>query len=84
MSTSYPVKVCDRLWLLGREESCVYLLQGESEAMIISGGYSYILPDVLAQLETIAPDPERITGLLILHSHFDHSGIVPGLNCRRP
>ena len=40
-------------------------------------GLSYILPDVLAQMKQSGIDPGEITMLLILHSHFDHVGIVP-------
>jgi glyoxylase-like metal-dependent hydrolase (beta-lactamase superfamily II) len=77
-------KICDGLWFLGREESCVYLLEGEREAMILSGGMSYIVPDILEQLRRWGIDEERITKLLILHSHFDHVGIVPFFKRRNP
>ena len=75
-------KILDNLWLLGREESCVYLLQGTRDSMIVSGGMSYIVPDVLQQFEEFGIDEERITKLLILHSHFDHVGIIPFLKRR--
>jgi glyoxylase-like metal-dependent hydrolase (beta-lactamase superfamily II) len=38
---------------------------------------SYILLDVLAQMNQFGLDPGKITKFLILHSHFDHVGIVP-------
>ncbi len=79
-----PGKIRDRLWLLGREESGVYLLEGKDEFMILSGGMSYILPDLLQQFKEFGLDEERIKKLLILHAHFDHVGIVPFLKRRHP
>ena len=79
-----PGKVCDHLRYMGCEESGVYLLEGRDESMIISGGMSYILPDILQQLEAFGIDENRITRLLILHAHFDHVGVVPFLKRRHP
>jgi glyoxylase-like metal-dependent hydrolase (beta-lactamase superfamily II) len=77
MRTHQPGKIRDHLWYFGRKESGVYLLEGNNESMIISGGMSYIVPQVLRQLKEFCITTERITKLLILHSHFDHVGIVP-------
>lgn len=77
-------KVRDRLWFLGREESGVYLLEENDESMIISGGMSYIVPDLLQQFKEFGIDEEKITKLLILHAHFDHVGIVPFFKRRHP
>ena len=72
-----PGKVRDHLWCLGHEASRIYLLEGREESMIISGGTRYIVPRVISQLEAFGIDKERIKKLLILHSHFDHVGVVP-------
>jgi glyoxylase-like metal-dependent hydrolase (beta-lactamase superfamily II) len=77
-------KVCDRLWYLGREESGIYLLEGERGSLIVSGGMSYIAPTVLDQLNAFGIDEKRIIGILILHAHFDHIGLVPLLKRRNP
>ncbi len=79
-----PGKIRDRLWLLGREESGIYLLEGKDEFMILSGGMSYIIPDLLQQFKEFDIDEEKIKKLLILHAHFDHVGIVPFLKRRHP
>jgi glyoxylase-like metal-dependent hydrolase (beta-lactamase superfamily II) len=79
-----PGKVKERLWFLGREESGVYLLEGNDGSMLISGGLSYIVPDLLSQFKKFGIDEDRITTLLILHSHFDHVGIVPFFKRRHP
>ena len=79
-----PGKVFEGLWYLGREESGVYLLEGDRSTMIISGGMSYIVSDILQQLKEFGRDKNRIKKLLILHSHFDHVGIVPYFKRRLP
>jgi len=79
-----PGKIIDQLWYLGHEESGIYLLDGGNEAMIINGGLRYILPDVLRQFKEFGIDEKKIAKLLILHSHFDHVGIVPFLKRRHP
>ena len=52
--------------------------------MIISGGVSCITPAVMQQMKTNQIDESRITKILILHSHFDHVGIVPYLKRSHP
>lgn len=79
-----PGKVCDRLWFLGQEGSCVYLLEGRNGSMLISGGLSCIVGDILDQFTRFGIDETRIRHLLILHSHFDHVGIVPFFKRRHP
>ena len=84
MRVRAPGKVRDGLWFLGREESGVYLLEGRDDAMILSGGMNYIVPDVMEQLQTFGINHQNISKLLILHAHFDHVGIVPYLKRSRP
>ena len=72
-----PGEIIDNLYHLGAEESCVYALRGGRGMALISGGMSYILPGVLSRMHEFGIDPAKITTLLILHSHFDHVGIVP-------
>ena len=84
MRIRQPGRVSDGLWCLGREESNVYLLQGTEGTMLISGGMSGIVPDVLQQLREFGLDEGRITSCLILHAHFDHVGIIPFFKRRIP
>ncbi len=79
-----PGKVVERIWFLGREESGVYLLEGNNGSMIVSGGMSYIVSEILQQFKDFHLDENRIKKLLILHSHFDHVGIVPFFKRRHP
>ena len=62
----------------------MYLLAGRKEAMLISAGISFILDDVLGQMQNFGIDSEKITSLLILHSHFDHVGTVPYFKRKYP
>ncbi len=70
--------------MLGRKESVVYLLKGNGEYALIGGGMIHIVPEVLQQLEEFNIEEERIKRLMILHSHFDHCGIVPFFKKRWP
>jgi len=79
-----PGRVNERILFLGREESGVYLLEGNNSSMIVSGGMSYIVSDLLQQFKEFGIDESRIKKLLILHSHFDHVGIVPFFKRRHP
>ena len=77
-------KIADGLWCLGREESCIYLLEGDKESMIVSGGMSYLAPTLLQQFKEFGIDETRISKILILHAHFDHVGAIPFFKRRNP
>jgi 2-aminobenzoylacetyl-CoA thioesterase len=77
-------RIRENLWYLGREESGIYLLEGRTSSLIISGGMSYLAPVVLRQLRDFAIDETKIGKLLILHAHFDHVGLVPFFKRRYP
>ncbi len=77
-------RIGERLWYLGREEAGVYLLEGDTASMIINGGTSYLAPVVQNQLSAFGIDQRKLKKLLILHSHFDHVGLVPFFRRRDP
>jgi len=68
--------ISDQLIFLGDQRVCMYLLKGE-RYLLLGGGMSYVVPTVEEQLDRFGVDRSRITGLLILHSHFDHSTAAP-------
>ena len=84
MHVEKPGPVTDRITLLGRRESCVYLLDGQDEAVILGGGMTCVAPDLFSQIQAFGIDPEKIRRLIIHHSHFDHVGLVPCLKARWP
>jgi len=77
-------KVTDRILLLGKKESNVYLLMDQDEYTIIGGGMIHIAPDVVKQLQDFAIDEKKIKRIIILHAHFDHCGLAPFLKKRWP
>jgi len=77
MIINQPGKITDKIFLLGRKESCVYLLKGKEEYAILGGGMVHIVPEVIEQLKKFNIEEERIKRIIILHSHFDHCSIVP-------
>ena len=77
-------QIDEGLWLLGTKESCVYLLEGSQSSALISAGMSYILPDLLRQINDFGISAGKIEHIIILHSHFDHVGIVPFLKRKWP
>ncbi len=62
----------------------MYLLEGRDGSIIISGGMSYLVPDLLHQFDEFGLREDRIQGIVILHAHFDHIGIVPFFHRRNP
>jgi 2-aminobenzoylacetyl-CoA thioesterase len=65
-------------------ESCIYLLEGSRESVLINGGMSFVVPDIIRQFQDFGIDESKITKILILHSHFDHVGIVPFFKRHNP
>lgn len=84
MRLRQPGRIADKLWFLGRGEACVYLLEGANGSILINGGVSCIVPDLLEQFREFHIDESRINKFLILHSHFDHVGIIPFFKRRHP
>ena len=79
-----PGRVTERITLLGRKESCIYLLDGGSEYAMLGGGMTYVIPDVLSQLANLDIDARKISRIIILHAHIDHVGIVSFFKRRWP
>lgn len=77
-------KVTDRILLLGRNESSVYILKGKDEYALVGGGMVHIVPEMLEQLKTYEIEEEKISRIFILHAHFDHCGVVPFFKKRWP
>jgi 2-aminobenzoylacetyl-CoA thioesterase len=84
MNVTEPGWVTERVALLGRLESCVQLVDGGGELALVGGAMSYVVPDVLEQLERLEIDERKIARLVILHAHFDHCGMIPILKRRWP
>jgi glyoxylase-like metal-dependent hydrolase (beta-lactamase superfamily II) len=78
-----PFQVTKNITLLGSELFNLYLVKGETYA-IIEGGVSGVTYPFLGQLSQLNVPPEAISHLVILHSHFDHMMVFPTLKGRYP
>jgi glyoxylase-like metal-dependent hydrolase (beta-lactamase superfamily II) len=79
-----PGFITDRILFLGRKESCVYLLKGLEEFALLGGGLAYIVNDIIKQLKSFNIEEKKIKRIIILHSHFDHCGIISFFKRRWP
>jgi glyoxylase-like metal-dependent hydrolase (beta-lactamase superfamily II) len=61
----------------------VYLLKGD-RYLLVGGAGPWIVPDLERQFADLGVDLERIDGIYLSHSHFDHCGAVPYLRRRIP
>lgn len=78
-----PFQVTKNITLLGSEFFNLYLVKGETYA-IVEGGVSGITSVFLEQLNQLNVPPEAISHLIVLHSHFDHMMVFPTLKGRYP
>jgi glyoxylase-like metal-dependent hydrolase (beta-lactamase superfamily II) len=78
-----PFQLTRNVTLLGTEHFNLYLIKGETFA-IIEGGVSGITYPFLQQLAQENVSPEAISYLIIPHSHFDHMMVFCTLKERYP
>lgn len=78
-----PFQITENITLLGSEFFNLYLVKGETYA-IIEGGVSGVTYPFLEQLGQLNVPFEAISHLIILHSHFDHMMVFPTLKGRYP
>ena len=76
---SEPGKITGRITLLGTREICFYHVDGGEESVLIGGGMAYLAPRILPQMKAFGLDAKKISKLIVLHTHFDHCGLVPYL-----
>jgi glyoxylase-like metal-dependent hydrolase (beta-lactamase superfamily II) len=79
-----PGRVTPAITFLGRSESCLYLVDGGRESMLVEGAMAYVAPDLLRQIDEFGIDERKIKRLVVLHAHFDHCGLIPFLKARWP
>ena len=78
-----PFKVTNNITLLGSEFFNLYLIRGETYA-IMEGSVSGMTYPFLKQMTQLDIPPEAISHLIILHSHFDHMMVFPTLKEKYP
>jgi len=78
-----PFQVTKKITLLGSELFNLYLVKGETYA-IVEGAVSGVTYPFFEQLKQLNVPLEAIFHLVILHSHFDHMMVFPTLKGRYP
>ncbi len=78
-----PGFITDQILLLGSSKICMYLVRGESYALL-GGGVPWVVHRLETQLEQHHIDRSRIRYLIISHTHHDHCGAVPYILKRYP
>lgn len=71
MISSAVTKVSERVYRLGDPYYQIYLVRGETCALVESG-LTYSVPNVIAQLAELGISPQEISYVVITHAHFDH------------
>jgi glyoxylase-like metal-dependent hydrolase (beta-lactamase superfamily II) len=74
-----PVKIADRLWMLGTTAYPIYLIEGEGESALVEGGLGAVANSVLRQLDELKIDKASIRLAVITHAHPDHVMALPAL-----
>ncbi len=75
--------IAEQILLLGSRNIRMYLLRGESYALL-GGGVPWVVHRVETQLDQYDIDRSRIRYLIISHAHHDHCGAVPYFLKRYP
>src|SRR4030042_1576661 len=73
-----PIVIPPHLFQLGTPSFPAYLAMGEI-GMIIEGGTGPTFGIIVNQIEALGIDPEKISYVVLTHSHADHIGGVPHL-----
>lgn len=74
-----PVKLADRLWMLGTTAYPIYLVEGDGESALVEGGLGAVAGSVLRQIDQLGIDKASIRLAVITHAHPDHVMALPAL-----
>lgn len=77
----YPIRINDRLWVLGNHFFNHYLIVGSHAAALVEMGMSALVDRLIEQLERIGIEPGY---LVVTHPHSDHLTGMAGLRDRYP
>jgi glyoxylase-like metal-dependent hydrolase (beta-lactamase superfamily II) len=85
---SQAVKITREIFQVGgsgftaSEDAAIYLVNFDGHAALIDAGCGRALEKLLSNVVATGAQPEWIEGLLITHSHFDHTGGARALRQR--
>lgn len=83
MRIQKPGFINQNLLYLGSRSICMYLVMGESYALL-GGGVPWVVKKLETQLDDFNIDRTRIRYVMISHAHHDHCGAIPYLLARYP
>jgi len=78
-----PMQVFDNLYLIGHQQTAVWVIDTPDGYVLLDSGYADSVDDVLlAGMNQLGLDPNRISHVLIAHAHADHFGGARALQDR--
>ncbi len=72
-----PVRLTNRLWMLGTNAFPLYLYQGEREGTIFEGAVSAMGPVLDGQLRSLGVAHDTVRQVVVTHAHPDHVMAIP-------
>ncbi len=81
MTDRYPIRLTERLWVLGNYFFNLYLVKGDRASALIEMGVTAGVDAVIDQLESMNVAPDY---LAVTHPHTDHATGLEGLRARFP
>jgi glyoxylase-like metal-dependent hydrolase (beta-lactamase superfamily II) len=75
----YPVKLSERIFLLGNHYLSTYLVRGDRSSILIEPGISFTANSIIDQVKTLGFATGEITRLILTHAHADHITGAPVL-----
>ena len=84
LTNNPPVEITENLMMLGTKEYPLYLVKGETEAVLFEGGSGPMGPLCREQLDELGISAESIKQIVIPHAHPDHVMAVPYLKTLSP
>ena len=80
----YPLKISERIFLLGNHYLSTYLIMGDRSSILIDPGISSKAIQVVEQIKKLGLAPSGIEKLFITHAHADHVAGAPVLKKAMP
>ncbi len=72
-------KITPHIDFLGSSRICNYLVHGDQESALLDTGMVLDASDLYLQIRKHLKDTDRLTWILLTHSHYDHLGGTPFL-----
>lgn len=68
-----PVQIASSLFYVGSSDISSFLFDTGEGLVLIDAGYTFTVPKILENIDTLGYEPSDITLLLNTHSHMDHA-----------